>query len=324
MSDSLDIKVFIGVLAEDKLYNQKYVKVFINLLLPFFKGKLKDYTSTETVNITNDNSDVNEKISIKTSNIITADYFGLFSNRTIPPDMRKGEQVIVFQLEDSDMYYWIPISRDDNLRRLETLRLHACDSQDPVKELEEDNMYYFELDTLRGKSITLRTAKSDGEEFRYIFKIDAKENTITIEDDNGNTIKTDSNDPKITIINHNQAFVILDKDDIFIQNHDLSFVTLIKNIITAKNKDGSFIEINGPNITAFNTVGSNIQLIGPNITALNPAGSTIQLIGPDIIVQAPGDIVASGTDITINASGTATINGSTIALSTLPNICPGR
>jgi len=317
MENSLKIKLYIGVVAEDKLYNQKFIKTYVNTLLPFFNGKLKDYTAIETIKIQNDNSGAKEKISVKTSNIITAEYFGLFSNRTLPPDVRKGEQVIIFQLEDLNSYFWIPLSRDDNLRRLEHLRFHVSDSKDPKKSLNEDNMYYIELDTLYNKSITLKTCKADGEIYRYTIKINAKENYIELKDDSGNIIDIDSNNPKITIRNRNDAFVILNKDDIYVQNHDKSFLTLIKDNITVQNSTGSFVTINGDIITLKNKTGSNIKLNGEIISFQNKAGSNIQISGDNVNISNIGNTTISSTEA-------VTLSAPNINLSTLPNICPHK
>ena len=211
----------IGIAAEDKFYNSNLLKVYITSILPNFQNELSDQTIEEKININRlDYSDkkinIKESIKVKTSNIITAEYFGIFTNRTFSPDIRKGEQVLVLNLYNNDKHYWISLGRDDNLRQLEKFRLAISNDKRKVKVLSEDNTYYIELDTLHKKSILLRTSKSDNEKFRYLIHIDAKNNNITLEDDDDNYIKLKSDIPQIKLKNKNNAFVNIDKDDIFI------------------------------------------------------------------------------------------------------------
>ena len=212
--------VFIGTAAEDKFYNSNLLKVFVTELFPNLTGSLADQTTKENVKIkqvkTKKNTIINQDISVKTSNIITAEYFGIFTNRTFSPDIRKGEQVLLIKYLDTDHYYWISLGRDDKLRQLEKFRLAISDSQKKVKDLDEDNIYYIEMDTLHKKSIVIRTSKGDKEKFRYIIHIDAKTNSISIEDDDKNYIHLESDIPRIKCHNKNGCFTDINKDDIFI------------------------------------------------------------------------------------------------------------
>lgn len=211
----LSFKLFIGIVAIDKPYNQRLIKVYIPELYPFYEDKeLSDTTITESETINTVNSE--EEIKVNTSNIITAEYLDVVSNRTFPPDVRKGEYVLILKFNDNDVFYWIPLSISDNLRRLEVLRFSISNDQRVNKELNEDNTYYIELDTLHKKSIILRTSKSDGESFRYLIHIDAKNSEVIIEDDDDNYIILQSEVPRIKLHNKNNSFIDINQDDIFL------------------------------------------------------------------------------------------------------------
>lgn len=211
--------VYIGIVAEDKNYNTNLIKVYVQEILPFYRGDLSNYTTKEKADLSviepsKDNQINTEKAQVKTSNVLTAEYFGLFTNISFSPDVRKGEQVIVIQHLDTDIYYWLSLGRDDNLRQLEKHRISISNATKKVKKITEDNTYYIELDTLHKKSIVIRTSKSDGEKFRYLIHIDAKSNQISIEDDADNYIHLYSDLPSIKLHNNCGTDIELHTDDI--------------------------------------------------------------------------------------------------------------
>lgn len=91
-------------------------------------------------------SDYSEKTysgTVEASNFVTATYLGTESNRRYPPDVRKNEQVFVFNYSDQDKYFWISSGRDDVLRRVERYNISVSDlSSTPVDQLTDDNTYF--------------------------------------------------------------------------------------------------------------------------------------------------------------------------------------
>lgn len=262
--------VFIGIAAEDKIYNSRLLKIYLPELLSMFQGELKDLTSEEVITITDPKTQKKETIKLDTSNTIVAEYLGLFTNRVTPPDIRKGEQVIVFRYSDNDIFYWLPLGRDDYLRTLEHMRLFICDTQERIKELTDDNMYYIEMDSLYSKTITIRTSKSDGEKFRYIIQIDAEKNQVLISDDDDNYIILQSDIPRIKLHNKNNSYVDINQDDIFI--HAPRDVRIKAGRMILEEDETHVVKSSKADITEAN----NITLKASNIVS---EGSTIGLNG---------------------------------------------
>lgn len=205
--------LFVGVSVEDKKLESRQLRVFLRELLPHAGGELKDNAQEETYNIKDDQGN-QVSGSVKTSNHVVADYFGLETNRAFPPDIVKGEQVLVFKYEGEDKYYWVSFGRDDNLRRGELLRWQASDDMSEIKNLNEANTYFMELDTKVAKRARIHTSKSDGEAFIYDITIDSKNNTLIITDDINNTIVIKSDEERVTINNSRGSVVNLNKSDI--------------------------------------------------------------------------------------------------------------
>jgi hypothetical protein len=206
-----------GIVAEDKVIDSNLLKVYIPEMLPHLTGSLSDDEGREIISyIDNDTKNIiNSKVT--TTNVITATFFNLITNRSDIPQLRKGEQVIIFQYADTDVYLWHPTGQKDKLRRLDTYRISVSDQPDKDKEYDEiDDAYIFEIDTLHKKTITIKTSDAANEKYKYLIKIDAKARTIQIMDDGENEILLESDTPRIRSSNRSGTFVDLNAEDCII------------------------------------------------------------------------------------------------------------
>ena len=216
MSKDNNFNVYIGIVVEDRTDTSRVLKVYCPELLPYYSGEIKDTTTTETFNIRDELNEIDASSDVKTTNAFTAEWFG-DTNRVFPPNMVKGEQVLLLRYQDNDIYYWLPIGRDDILRRFETHRVAIANiATEGVKLLDDGNTYFIELDTRNKKRVRICTSKSDGESFRYQIMIDADNDLITIEDDAGNDIVLRSNIPQIVMTNNKGTTVDLNAVDILL------------------------------------------------------------------------------------------------------------
>lgn len=196
--------LFLGTVVEDKKPFERTIKVHLQEALPFVAGEVKPIDTKGAVTSTDGYSG-----QVETTNNVEAKYFDGFTNRRYPPDIRKNEQVLVLNYADSDTYYWISAGRDDNLRKKERFNLSVADTPNVVDELNDDNTYFIELDTLHEKRIKISTSNSDGEKYRYLLMFDSKKNTITLCDDNNNEILIESDTPRVRLRNHDGTLLDL-------------------------------------------------------------------------------------------------------------------
>lgn len=202
-----------GIVAEDKVANSRIAKIYIKEFLPFFSGDLDDHDGTEDFKVTTEDGE-SEELSMTTSIHTPCEWFGFDSNRTFPPDLVKGEQVRVIQYADSEVYYWESSGRDDGLRRDEIFRQSIANRKNIEEGLDDDNTYFFEMDTKFNKRIRLVLNNSDGEDHSYTICIDGKESFISLNDDIGNRIILESNVPRIKLVNSSGTFIDLHDQDI--------------------------------------------------------------------------------------------------------------
>lgn len=188
-------RVFIGYLAESTGYrNQRTFHVYVPETLPTYTGDITPEVATHSVKVTNVMTNQTDEANVGVVTTIKAEYLGLLTSRTVPT-MYKNQQVLVLNFSNDDRFFWIPLDRDDYLRTFEQIRFSALDQavtnkssatgsdiEKKQSSITNDNSYYFEIDTKYGKHIMMSTASTDGESWRYFFKIDANSHSVEIWD----------------------------------------------------------------------------------------------------------------------------------------------
>ena len=188
-------RVFIGYLAESTGYrNQRTFHIYVPEYLPTLTGDITPETSTHTVEVTNVMTNQKESVNVQTATTITAEYLGVLTSRTVPT-MYKNQQVLVLNFATDDRFFWLPLERDDYMRTFEQIRFSALDQAITNKSaavgddvegkqagITDDNTYFFEIDTKYHKHILMSTSSTDGEDWRYFFKIDTNSRSVEIWD----------------------------------------------------------------------------------------------------------------------------------------------
>lgn len=214
MMESLFKIYSVGIAGENRPLSSWDLSIFPVERIPYVDGEL----SSDTDELTADGEDYfGQKYSVKVSlsNCLVATWLPFGTNRTTPPDIRRGERLFIWRYADVDQYYWSATGLDDFLRRLETVIYAWSDTKDEtVKALTPDNSYYFEISTHQGL-VTFATCKSNGEPFAYTIQVNTKDGTLTITDDTGNYIDINSADRLIRMENGDETHLYLDKTNMY-------------------------------------------------------------------------------------------------------------
>ena len=219
---------FIGYAAADKAQNSRELLVYPAELLPFLSGEI---SAKEVENQIRTKGSSEYSGTVKTSTIIKCLYRDETSNRAFPPDIRKGEEVIVYNFGDGNTYYWKSSARNDNARRTETYRVAISGTLKNVAENNDDSTYFFEMDTRRSHRIRISTSNQDGEQFRYTFCINADKNEVFLGDDKGNQFFIKSDQPRVCMKNVDGSLVDLNVTNIVIAaKNDISITSTEGNI----------------------------------------------------------------------------------------------
>ena len=160
------------------------------------------------------------------------------TNRRTPPDVRRGERVLIWQYGDTTEFYWSSLGMDDHLRKLETaIYTWSGTTDEAVDGTQEGNCYSLEISTHTGQ-ITLKTSKANNEHCVYGIQINAKEGNIKIVDDLDNEFVFDSAETNLWMKNADGTYLELNKEIINAYAPDaMNFEA--KNSISFKTKDYS-------------------------------------------------------------------------------------
>ncbi len=205
----------VGTVAEDLIVGNKAIRVYPHEVVTNIEG---DITATNSINKqAKDSENKNYNISLDESNTITATWMNPNSNRITPPNVRKGETVLIYQYADLGKFYWTTRGVELDLRGLEHVE-YAYVNDPNATEMNDSNCYKVIYSTLN-KLIAVRTTDNDGEATNYEQSIDTKEGIVLlILDGFGNTITLDSKAGGLVINTNAKVDIITQDANVFASN----------------------------------------------------------------------------------------------------------
>ena len=216
MADTVFRMYCLGVAGENKSLTSRHLAIIPTERTPAMDGEIAFNPQSRTFSGSDKNGDPYQ-ISVTEDATLTAEWLPMGSNRVTPPDVRRGEPVVVYRLADSGRYYWRCMGLRDDLRRLETViwAFNANpDDESNGNGVDIDNCYFIEVST-HTKQITLGTTQKNGEPYGYGIQLDTAKGKFTLEDTIGNILHLDSAWSLWEMINSSGTHVRLDKKIIY-------------------------------------------------------------------------------------------------------------
>jgi len=202
----------LGIVAEDKARNTDRVKI-IPIEVSFMQPTKVAVQERDTeVNHATGNSQDN--LTVKEGNSITAKWWKFNSNRVNSPNVKKEDQVIIYRLGNTDIYFWVDLNTA-NVKRLEDA-IFAF-SADPHNQMADDlsNAYVVNYSPLDGH-VTLRTSMRNGEKAAYIHQFNTRDGTWVCRDHLGNMFWMNSTEYDLGFENAMLSKINMNKEDIFL------------------------------------------------------------------------------------------------------------
>jgi hypothetical protein len=203
-----------GFVAANKERGTDMVEVWPAELMPELNDDLTP--ATQDLSFTGISCDKKPyRVQLKRGFTLECKWYGdKLGNRVTAPDVRRGERVNIYQVGDSELYYWESLGIDQHLRRLETIIETISDIPDNDDTVPDDtNTWTIEKNTHEGH-ITIRTTQSNGEKAAWTVQIDGADGKVVIEDQKGNHIFVDSVEDHIQLRNAQESFFELNKTNI--------------------------------------------------------------------------------------------------------------
>lgn len=200
----------IGEAAENKALDSFELEITPTEVTPMVDGELS--TNAQQLQTQGaDSTGAQYQVNAPTAGTIKATWLPLGQpNRMTAPDVRRGEQVVVYRFGDTDKYYWNTMRNDLAFRRLETVVFAISATQTEGSKIDKTNSYFLEISSHK-KSITLSTSKANGEPYAYLFTFDLAQGKVSLSDDIDNTLFLDSSQNQWHIQNGDGSFFDITK-----------------------------------------------------------------------------------------------------------------
>lgn len=242
----------IGIAAENKELKATTLEVTPIEDLSMLDGEINSDKTKETVS-SQDSEGAAYDVATSSANSVKAEWLPMgSSNRLTPPDVRRGESIVLWRFADSDKFFWMTLKDDMRLRKLETAVYAWSGTKDENAKMGGDTYYFFEISTHRGL-VHFHTTKSNGEPFGYDVQINTKDGFIKFQDDAGNFFILDSKEKQVAMQNVDGcSFEILKKNMTITvpDTYTINARNVIENVTEAlKTSAGNSIETSTKNHT---------------------------------------------------------------------------
>ena len=219
-----------GLVANNKELNSDIIQAVPIGLTPFMDGEIASLPfDTEAQGTDSQGNAFNVKV--QTDQAVPAKWLRLSnSNRLTPPDVRRGMRVLLWKFADKNEYFWSDSGLDPDLLKLETVVYQiSATADESVNGQTPGNCYYIELSSHK-KTITLQTAKANGEYCLYVAQFNMADGRVVLADDLGNDITLDSQQTTISMENAESTTFALERKNIIGYAPDSFRLVTEKNI----------------------------------------------------------------------------------------------
>lgn len=201
------LKIYsLGTVASNKPRNSNVIEVLPIEVNPMVDGEITDNATTQQSKGLSDNKTPYQTETTTTSTI-QATWLPLGqANRQTSPDVRRGEEVVIYQFADHDEFFWNTKLNDLAMRKLETVVYGFSGTAVEGAKVEESNTYLLEISTHKGL-VRLHTSEANGEFTGYDVTINAKDGFVKIADTDGNYFLLDSRAKQLRMENVSGSFL---------------------------------------------------------------------------------------------------------------------
>lgn len=202
-----------GRAAANLQKGQKELEVIPIEQLSHLDGEVTDNITTLTSK-GSDKDDNQYQVQVEAGNSVKAKWLSRNPNRPYPGLIRRGDELLLWRVGDTDQYYWEETGASGNKRRLDVYVLAISNTKNEEADaLTPQNSYFLEINTV-DKIIALVTNKSDGEPYAYNLQLNTKDGALIFTDDVQNSFQLDSKEQLLEFLNGAGSFIRVDKEEV--------------------------------------------------------------------------------------------------------------
>lgn len=225
----------VGTVTLDKDVNTDEIQVHIKSLFPEADGEAVTQIETKDVTTQTPTGDTLSSTTLQ-SNVVSAKWMAINTNRITSPDVRKGSKVVVYKFRGQDAFRWTYFGMDGTLR-LETVifAFSASPKVDENTPVTPENYYMFMISTHQ-KKIQLITGQGNGEKAGYVIELNTGTGQFSIVDTEQNIFSINSIAHAFSFVNAEQSFLHIEKKD-FTLSCENNGIIKAKNNLSIQCKD---------------------------------------------------------------------------------------
>lgn len=221
----------IAEVANDKVKDALDVDSYLLEIIPDMTGN----TNEEQV-LSSMSESYTKKVksaNVKKTKLIKSRWFPLSDpNRVTPPDVCKGEKLLIFDFAGVDDYLWTTFQSTPSYRKLEKAVWMFSDNPSMESKNTMEDAYTFMIDTY-DRQVHFHTATANGEYTTWDMQWDTYLGQFTLIDGKKNEIQIQSFIDRLNVSIRDDADILIDDDTTYYNGHDYTFHN--GNNITVKN-----------------------------------------------------------------------------------------
>lgn len=207
------LKIYsMGVVAADRKPNSS--KIEVRPVEQIFMDSVSVDDGMAEVEIKHASSNGEDIVKLKIGKSVPALWWKFNSNRVSPPDVKKGDQVIIYRMGETDLYFWVDLN---NMNVKDVENVYYAWAADKNNRMADDlsNAWMFNVDTVNG-TFTFRTSKSNGEKYAYMIQGNCRTGSLNVKDDIKNGFYLNSEESDVGMYNSYLSKVNINKEECFI------------------------------------------------------------------------------------------------------------
>lgn len=200
-----------GIVGENKVPNSPWIEAIpieVNFVNP---TDVHATEQSEEHSFTSANA--TDSVKSTRGNTVPAKWWKFNSFQVTPPDVRKGDEIIIYRLGETDIYFW----EDLNCANVKTTVnvIHAFPADDNHQMTDDlSNAYVVQISSVE-KMIQIRTSMANGEGAAFNFQFNLRDGTHQCTDQKGNKYWINSKENDVGMENENGTKFNLLKEEMF-------------------------------------------------------------------------------------------------------------
>ena len=223
-----------GRVAANKALDSKEIEFWAMEVDPMVDGEITDQVTT--IDVEGQDASGNKfKASVDTTVTKRAVWYPFgCTNRLTAPDVRRGEEVMIWQFADAAGFFWTDCATGLALRRLETVIFAISGSPKENEEPTSENTYYIEWSSHK-KAVTFHTSQSNGEPMTWDVQVNTGDGNFSLRNSLGDLVSVDGAEAHIEIRNSVGSYFDMNKKVLNVFAEDE--VNIMSNKITLNGKN---------------------------------------------------------------------------------------